>query len=1843
MTPHRIHYPKFFLMALCTIACLLLLSSGSVFTAHAAEMHETAFVPTCTTECYVDASTGDDSNSGTSTADALATIQAAVDQVDVGGTVHVAAGNYNENVTINKQLTLDGAGVDDTIIQPSSPGITITTGGTSAISRMVISNLTVTGATGGGNNGSGILILEGDATIQHITFENVASTNNGGHGIGINHTGTVGDILLTNVTLTDNSGSGFRIPSSITSFDGLEINGGEISNNLTSGLDVNPTGTATSITNIDIDGTTFANNATASINQSDLSFFSFEGDVSLSNINVTANGTYGIQFRGKNAGGAPNVTLDNVVISGSPSKVGLLIQLFDDVSNFSLTDVDLSGVTGAGWYPLAVDHVGAAPLDLSNMTLPVAGIPTTMSIWNIGDVDATGVTWVGAIDNFDIEDHVNHAIDLDPALGLVTWVPGNVYVTINSFIAPTTTTASIQRGVDVSSPGWTVNVGPGTYVEQVNDHVGVILLGADGAASTFIVAPSTIPASSSNDSVIVRFTSGGSSEISGFTITGPGPSGCGSILAGIFVRDDSTVYIHDNQILAIRDEPFSGCQNGVGILVGRSTIPTTGHATIENNLIEDFQKNGITVSGTGSTADVIDNTINGAGASGTIAQNGVQFSSGTSGTIDDNDIDGMYWTGGTWVATGILSFGDVTADGNTLTNTQVGIYQIDGTAAYTNNVITQTFYGGIGMWGAIGYGGDTDFMGNTVTGDDTAGTAGIGIYDDGGAPDIFVVTENTITDWDYGVDVGDYNGSFGSVNVNNNNITSNVSYGVFSNLFLTDATLNWWGDPSGPSGEGPGTGDAVSEDVLFCPWLTGPYPGGATVGYATTSTDLHTTKYCTIEEAMFASVGPNQVVYVYEGNFAPETMTRDYSDSPDLLVIGIGNRADTVVNGVLLTGSVFDGLTFENLTFTGDHPGGYSDYAVTIDGNGTYADLAFVNNVFDGQDRTDTGAIFGNRGWDGFTLEGNTFQNFGGSQAYSCGVSCITNYSLIFMEAQSAAVGNNYTVTGNTFDNVLHLNAVEAYRWQNVQINNNTVTGLHGRILVWSNGSVNLLNVNIYNNDLDVMDGSTGNYPTTGIGVYYTAGNVNIYDNEVDGANTCLTSIGIANLSVTGNDFTNCTTRGHYFGDAVVAPVTAVITGNTFDTADYGVENTAAVFELNVCDNIFLNITIERRFENPGPFTPCTGSITIIKDTQPDNGRNFTFEGTDPIGSFTLDDDGGNNATYTNSETFENLDAGEYTITETGNFGDAWSLGDIVCETTREGTQSVITLDLENESVEITLDELGDNVTCTFINQRTPRIRVRKYEDLNRNGNRNGNQGEDWLEGWTITLYDEGGQQVDQIVTDSEGRANFVNLEPGTYTVCETQQQFWVNSEPGTIDATYNEPCYEVTVDLGDIENLRFGNWHRTGSLTVTKEVDWFNADPIPGTEFEVCVSGGNLEAPVCDDLEDGESFTVPGLEPGDYTITEPSLGAEWTMTLSDTPTVVEDVDTEITVTNTHDDICEGLSPDPDADLRNGGTHLNWPYDNGDVYNTSRCFSYEVGIAAYLVIDGSIETQILHDAESMTVLPGQTVNLSVSLPDCTVQVDLFYGSVITDLSLERYTGRLLDFQWIQGNGWCDDPFAEDPPQNDPPQNDPPQNDPPQNDPPVNDPPVNDPPVNDPPQDDPPQEEPPVCTPNPDGDLKHGGSHLNPPFDNGTVTNLSDACTYEIGIASYMVMDGSVTTQQLLGSQTMSIGPGQTVNLGPVPLAGCTTQVDLFYGYVITDFSGGERYGNRLIDVRWVGSGYCGEPEPQSQQQAPAQNPPQDDPPQDDPPVEDPPTENPTGDQGENSQPDIESTAEPESE
>lgn len=65
--------------------------------------------------------------------------------------------------------------------------------------------------------------------------------------------------------------------------------------------------------------------------------------------------------------------------------------------------------------------------------------------------------------------------------------------------------------------------------------------------------------------------------------------------------------------------------------------------------------------------------------------------------------------------------------------------------------------------------------------------------------------------------------------ITGNNVFGNAGFGLHSldaSVPLVVAQGNWWGDASGPGGQGPGTGDAVSPNVDFAPWRTEPVAVG---------------------------------------------------------------------------------------------------------------------------------------------------------------------------------------------------------------------------------------------------------------------------------------------------------------------------------------------------------------------------------------------------------------------------------------------------------------------------------------------------------------------------------------------------------------------------------------------------------------------------------------------------------------------------------------------------------------------------------------------------------------------------------------------------------------------------------------------------------------------------------------------------------------------------------------------------------------------------------------------------------------------------------------------------------
>jgi hypothetical protein len=104
---------------------------------------------------------------------------------------------------------------------------------------------------------------------------------------------------------------------------------------------------------------------------------------------------------------------------------------------------------------------------------------------------------------------------------------------------------------------------------------------------------------------------------------------------------------------------------------------------------------------------------------------------------------------------------------------------------------------------------------------------------------------------------------------------------------------------------------------------------------------------------------------------------------------------------------------------------------------------------------------------------------------------------------------------------------------------------------------------------------------------------------------------------------------------------------------------------------------------------------------------------------------------------------------------------------------------------------------------------------------------------------------------------------------------------------------------------------------------------------------------------------------------------------------------------------------DPEADLlqANSSLTVTGSTATATLTNTSTSCSYKVGLASYRVFGLTstgrpvISNQVIFDWITVMIGPGQTVELTVELPECKSQVDLFYGKVL--LTNPAYRARLI--------------------------------------------------------------------------------------------------------------------------------------------------------------------------------------------------------------------------------------------
>ncbi len=424
---------------------------------------------------------------------------------------------------------------------------------------------------------------------------------------------------------------------------------------------------------------------------------------------------------------------------------------------------------------------------------------------------------------------------------------------------------TVQGGVNGTLPGGTVHVAAGAYTEQVIIAGKNLTVRGAGSGSTTIQAPAALATTfttSGPNKPVVTADGAANVRIEDLKVDGMGNGNANNRIVGIGYWNAGGG-ITNVAITRIRSNPLDGVQAGVGVLASNNTGGPYGLG-LSSVAVNDFQKNGMSLAGAGMTVSVTGGSVTGAGNTALIAQNGIQISGGAGGTVNGTAISALRYTPASVVSVGLLVFGpggSVAASNLTGVNrfqgVQVPIYFIDASGSVNGAEVdaTSSDQGAIFEYnsslsalrtkqtqtraGAPVASPDEDGDGALVakngrttnssltfsvsnaclTGSGSPNTQGIGIYSDGG-PVSATISNNTIASWAQGILAA---GAAVSVVAHDNSITGNTSAGFDNSASLAaqDAERNWWGSATGPSGTGPGTGDAVlGANVDFNPWRT---------------------------------------------------------------------------------------------------------------------------------------------------------------------------------------------------------------------------------------------------------------------------------------------------------------------------------------------------------------------------------------------------------------------------------------------------------------------------------------------------------------------------------------------------------------------------------------------------------------------------------------------------------------------------------------------------------------------------------------------------------------------------------------------------------------------------------------------------------------------------------------------------------------------------------------------------------------------------------------------------------------------------------------------------------------
>jgi hypothetical protein len=499
---------------------------------------------------------------------------------------------------------------------------------------------------------------------------------------------------------------------------------------------------------------------------------------------------------------------------------------------------------------------------------------------------------------------------------------------------------TISAALLAAGVGATINVCSGTYNEQlaIIQPVHLVSLGAvsvegpSSPADNITTCDADGGAQPNQD--VVDICTAGAVSITGFAIEGNWPASiCNDSLYGVDVLGGADLTMSNSTVGGAGGDPQTdGCQGGVGIEVGESLTTTStdiGTATLTNDIVNTYQKNGITIDGVGSSAVLKADTVTGTGPTPALGQNGIQVSDGATASItgalvsgdECEDTAGDCGPGAfDTQAVGILLYdaGKTTVSNSTVNNCDDGIYNLEGypTPNWAPPVgwtpVNDTFKNmslNNRYENAAFDAGKSTLTGSTLTG----GEAGIQVYQYSAQPISAVATasKDTITGATVAAVQVASDQSAGDfpvkLSVTTSGLDTSNAAGVQNqSTSIVTATKDWWGDGSGPSVWSFGVGSSVTSDVNFFPWsLTSAIASfeGCSIGNTetTTANDVVLCATAGTGNAYLANAGSGAVLLI--GNKGNDTLVGTGNASGETWIIG-GNPGNNTINGSGGTGFI---------------------------------------------------------------------------------------------------------------------------------------------------------------------------------------------------------------------------------------------------------------------------------------------------------------------------------------------------------------------------------------------------------------------------------------------------------------------------------------------------------------------------------------------------------------------------------------------------------------------------------------------------------------------------------------------------------------------------------------------------------------------------------------------------------------------------------------------------------------------------------------------------------------------------------------------------------------------------